>query len=182
MTPDVERDPELQRIVDEGAIRRVMCRYARAVDRCDWDLLRNCYHPDATDEHLPGASGSVEELIEWLKGQLEDWESTSHFLGNQLVDFDEDGDVAWVETYLSARRRSKRDGDKPAVDVSGDGRYFDRFERRDGEWRIAHRKVLFRARRVDAVPVDDGLASEAGSDSRDRNDPSYQRTVSLGGA
>jgi ketosteroid isomerase-like protein len=170
---NIGRDPEVQRFVDEASIRRVMCRYARGIDRCDWELVRSCYHADAFDEH--GGGRSVEEFIAWIRPLTEQLESTAHVLGNQLAEFDESGDVAWVETYLVALRRTRADGDQPALDIFGNGRYFDRFERRDGEWRIAHRKVIFRAGRVDEAesPYSSLLAPAAGS--RDRDDPTYHR-------
>lgn len=165
---------ELQRVVDEAAIRRVMCRYARGIDRCDWELVRSCYHPDAVDEH--GAGMSVDELVAWMKPAVEALESTAHVLGNQLVEFDEGGDVAWVETYLTVLRRTRPAGGRPALDVFGSGRYYDRFERRDGEWRIARRQVIFRAGRVD--PVSDAYADllpPRSAGSRDRSDPTYRQ-------
>jgi len=41
----------LQRLVDKDQIRDLMSRYARGVDRGDWDLVRDTYHTDATDDH-----------------------------------------------------------------------------------------------------------------------------------
>lgn len=171
-------DVRLQRLVDEAEIRRVVCQYARAVDRCDWELLRSCYHPGAIDDH--GAfHGTVDELIGLL--ELEEWESTDHFVANQLVDFEEDGDVAWVETYVYALHRSRTARDEPLIDAIGNGRFFDRFERRDGEWRIAHRRVVFGAGRVDQVAnLDHAFLPRGGFGSRNRSDPTYRRTVERG--
>jgi ketosteroid isomerase-like protein len=174
MSAESELHARLQRVVDEAEIRRVMCDYARGVDRCDWELVRGCYHPDAIDEH--GQARSVDEFIEWMRPQVEQLESTSHVLGNQLVDFDEDGDVAWVETYLCVLRRTRPTDELPALDIFGNGRYFDRFERRDGEWRIAHRTVIFRAARADLVENGyEHLLPPPGPGRRDREDPTYRR-------
>jgi ketosteroid isomerase-like protein len=175
MSADAQRDPELQRLVDEAAIRRVVQRYARAVDRCDWELLRSCYHPGAIDDH--GAFvGTVEELIELLK--TERWRSTAHYVVNQLVDFDADGDAAWAETYVYALHRSQPEDDGTPIDAIGSGRFFDRFERRDGEWRIAHRRVIFGDGRVDPVPaLGEDFLPQGGFGARDRTDPSYRRTT-----
>jgi ketosteroid isomerase-like protein len=171
-----QRDPEVQRLVDEAAIRRVVYRYARAVDRCDWELLRACYHPGAIDDH--GAfRGTVEELVGVL--EREEWHSTAHLVVNQLVDFDDDGDAAWVETYIYAVHRSRVGGEENAgVDAIGNGRFFDRFERRAGEWRIAHRRVIFGDGRVDPVTtLGEGFLATKGFGARDRSDPSYLRTT-----
>ena len=32
-------------------IREVILRYARGIDRMDFDLVSACYHPDAYDDH-----------------------------------------------------------------------------------------------------------------------------------
>ena len=40
----------IEDVVAEAAIRDVQMRYCRACDRVDMDLLRACFHPDATTE------------------------------------------------------------------------------------------------------------------------------------
>jgi hypothetical protein len=52
---------DLQVLVAEAEIGRVIARYCRAIDRMDEGLLRSCYHPGATDEHgvVPGTSTST---------------------------------------------------------------------------------------------------------------------------
>jgi hypothetical protein len=131
--------PELQRLVDESAIRRVLSRYSRAIDRRDYDLLRTCYHPDAVDEH-GWYDGDVDGFVEYLRsGHLADFES--HFLGNPHIEVE--GDVAWTETYcLALHRTGVRDRLQHV-------RYLDRFEKRDGDWRIAHRVVSYGLGRFD---------------------------------
>jgi 3-phenylpropionate/cinnamic acid dioxygenase small subunit len=143
-----ELTPELQQLVDEAAIRKVLVRYARAIDRMDWDLLRTCYHPDAVDDHGLYC-GDIEGFIDLLREKLALDESTTHFIGNQEIDIE--GDVAFTETACVARHRRAAVGDTPASDYFGFLRYCDRFERRDGEWRIAHRVVVYEPGRVDDV-------------------------------
>ncbi len=140
--------PELQQLVDEAAIRRVLVRYARAIDRMDWDLLRTCYHPGAVDDHGLYI-GDVEGFIELLREKLPLDESTTHFIGNQEIEVE--GDVAFAETACIARHRRPAGEASSATDYFGFVRYCDRFERRDGEWRIAHRVVVYEPGRVDAV-------------------------------
>jgi hypothetical protein len=143
-----ELTPELQQLVDEAAIRKVLVRYSRAIDRLDWDLLRTCYHADAIDDH--GLyRGDVEGFIDLLKVKLLLDESTTHFLGNQEIEVE--GDVAFAETACVARHRTAAVDGAPATDYFGFLRYCDRFERRDGEWRIAHRVVVYEPGRIDDV-------------------------------
>ncbi len=126
---------QLERLVAEAEIRRVVARYCRGIDRMDLELVRSCYHDDAHDEH-GSFSGTVDAYLEWVRRLLAKYDATMHFIGNQLVDFD-DADTAWVETYGMSVHRSA--SDKPHLNLTTGFRFVDRFERRDGEWRIAHR-------------------------------------------
>jgi hypothetical protein len=59
-----------------------------------------------------------------------------HFNTNVLIEF-QSRERAFVETYVLAlqRFRDRR--------VTASARYLDRFEKRDGEWRVAHRTLVF---------------------------------------
>jgi len=140
----------LQRLLDKDEIRDAMSRYARGVDRGDWDLVRSAYHPDAHDNHSD-YSGGVDGFIEWLEKRFTGVDNSMHFLGNSLIEF-AGPDLALVETYYVSRRlRSFTDeerhmaGPNDAMARESWGRYVDRFERRNGEWRVAHRTVVSEA-------------------------------------
>lgn len=162
-------DAALARVVARQEIADVVARYARGIDRLDLDLVRSCYHPGARDDHGT-FKGTVEDFVEWLPGQLARFESTMHFLGNHLVEFDADPDVAHVETYCVAYHRlTERLGDS----IAG-VRYLDRFERRDGAWRIADRVVVVEWNRLDDI-VALGFHADYTRGTRDRTDPVYSR-------
>ncbi|MGA1649630.1 MAG: nuclear transport factor 2 family protein, partial [Ilumatobacteraceae bacterium] len=74
-------------LVDRELIRDLVQRYARGVDRRDFDLVRSCYHPDAIDEHGP-FRGDVDGFIVFLREQLARWSVTQHVIGNSLIEFD----------------------------------------------------------------------------------------------
>jgi hypothetical protein len=83
---------------------------------------------------------------------------TQHVLSN--VRFEIDGDVAFGESYVVMRSATA-----DAAHTSAFARYVDRFERRDGEWRIAYRRLVHEW---------DGLSTtDHGGSRRDRLDPSY---------
>ena len=42
---------ELDVMAAERSIHRVVCTYARGIDRLDLELVRSCYWPDGTDDH-----------------------------------------------------------------------------------------------------------------------------------
>jgi ketosteroid isomerase-like protein len=160
-------------MLDERAIREVLARYCRAVDRLDIDLLRTVYHPDAVDTGRPqgrGVDGTIEDFYAHVAaGPERGIEATPIVLGQTLFEFDGD-DVALTETSFVGAHRRRVDG---AVTQQGFvGRYLDRFERRDGEWRIAHRRVVMDW--AQELPLAEG--SEMHLDTagaRSREDPLY---------
>ena len=167
----------LQRLLDKESIRDAMCRYSRGVDRGDWELLRSTYHPDAIDEH-GDFKGSVDGLIEWLDKRFAGVDNSMHFLGNCLIEF-AGPDLALVETYFVSRRLRPAVGDECKVAGQGDamcreawGRYVDRFERRDGEWRVARRTVVLEASST-ALALGGARTSPLTWGRRNRTDPVY---------
>lgn len=127
---------ELDQLLAREEIRDVMRRYARGVDRFDLDAIRACYHPDATDERGP-YQGDVDGFIAYLDSDkgLRMFLRTTHSVTDHAVEVD--GDSATCESVTIAHHRL------PDEHYLLGLRYLDRFERRDGEWRIARRKVAY---------------------------------------
>ncbi|KAF6789006.1 hypothetical protein CSOJ01_14906 [Colletotrichum sojae] len=109
--------PAVQALLDKDAIRTVIYRVARGSDR----KIRDLGLYDATIAPDPTAAAH-------------------HQIGHSLIEIAADGVSARAETYCTAN-----------IVVGGEGsewmtllvRYVDRFEKRDGEWRIAHRVVVY---------------------------------------
>lgn len=172
---------ELARMVrelhDRQAIRDKIHAYCRGVDRMDRALLLSVYHPDAIDDHGMFVGGP-EAFADWalaLHGRLQ--HAHQHIVTNHSCDLD--GDVAHTETYWMFAGMN-RDG---APLNLGGGRYLDRFEKRDGEWRIAARKCV---PEWGGVPGPSWLSPEAaaalasgGTVARDRSDSSYERPLAV---
>ena len=122
-------------------IHDVMMRYARGIDRGDEELLLSCYWDDALEVHGPAYDGPA---VPYLKGAAQRMKASGttmqHFVGNVHIDF-ADEDTAWVESYILTFARFPKDGE-PWDTLTG-ARSFDKFERRSGEWRIAHRRAIF---------------------------------------
>jgi hypothetical protein len=153
-------------------IRDVLIRYTRGIDRMDPELVRSCYWPGAHDDH--GAfQGTVEGFVEWVQDVLAYFDSTMHFIGNQLVEVD--GSVAHAESYCVAyHRRGARDGEDGHDLVIG-LRYVDRLERRDHAWRIADRRCVFDWTRIDPIRDEWDLPAEAIRGRRDHLDAVFLR-------
>jgi len=159
-------------LLDRELIRDLVQRYARGVDRRDFDLVRSCYHPDAIDEHGP-YRGGVDGFIEFLGEQLARWSVTQHVIGNSLIEFE--GDRAHVETYAVAYHRTLPTPGRPVRDLTAGCRYVDVMEKRDDRWGIVHRVVVMdwsRLDDVDARSVDPNDGYERGAHFPD--DASYR--------
>jgi hypothetical protein len=184
-------DPSsIRRLQDQFAIRDVLARYARGVDRRDWNLIRAAFHMDAWDDH-GSYRGNVDGLIEWVSRRHNLIDQAMHFLGNCLVEF-ADEDTALVETYYSAylrlgpaaeESRSMLLGSVPGdahIDTTVLGRYIDRFERRNGEWRIAKRISVYEAIRNEPV-LDPSRNPEYDWAQRDDSDALYTMRANVFG-
>lgn len=167
----------LRRLCDQQEIRDVVYRYCRSIDRCDFDLLRTCYHPDATDDH-GDFRGGLDDFVAYVQRSLARYERTMHFIGNLLVE--PEGDRARAESYLVAYHRLAASRTKPDRDFVAGLRYVDDFERRAGEWRIAARVCVFEWSRVDHVApggwMPDGTAAIG---RRDHTDPVFAPSISV---
>lgn len=144
---DTITEQRLRRHLDKSEIHDVILRYAHGVDRLDMEAVRSSYHPDAYDDH-GDYKGGVDGLIEWIMGRHGSIPQSTHFIGNCLVEpFGEH--LALVETYFSRRRITPATPGAATpdavVDAESIGRYVDRFERRNGEWRTARRIVVYDA-------------------------------------
>ncbi|MFT4874591.1 nuclear transport factor 2 family protein [Congregibacter sp.] len=120
-------------------IRDVLARQARGVDRADAELLKSCYYADAIEEHGPNYNGSAHAYVDGAVGRIREMGTMAHYLCNQHIELD--GETAWVEAYVITFVRFARGGSD--VDTFTGARSVDRFERRNGEWKIAHRKLVF---------------------------------------
>ena len=131
----------LQVLADHEEIRRVLYTYFRAVDAADWDLMASCYHEDATDEHAGVFVGTIDGLVQWCVDNVaKEFSSWMHYGGQSIIDVD--GDTAQVETYAVAIHKTHPDPTGFTHDVIAGGKFYDRFERRNGMWRIAQRKLV----------------------------------------
>ena len=175
----------LQRLIDREEIRDLMARYARGVDRADWDAVRSVYHEDAHDDH-GDYKGDMDGLIGWIEERNGLLSQSVHFLGNCLIEF-AGPDIAIVETYfITAHTLGSEaqiaygagDGSQP-VQLSQFGRYVDRVERRGGPWRIADRIVVFEAIRLQRSDIPP-LKPEWAQLRRDQNDPIFRMRADVG--
>lgn len=159
----------IEEVVAEATIKDIQIRYCRACDRMDFELMRSCFHPDATTQY-GFFGGTVDEFIASAQQQLPHFVATTHNTGNQIVEVS--GDTAWAEHYTVATHRLAADEIGPERDFVTSVRYVDRLECRDGDWRIARRVLVLDWIRSDPV-VTIEPRPEVQPGRRDRSDASY---------
>ncbi len=134
-------EPTIQQFIDREAIRDCVARLARGEDRRSADLIRGCWWPEATfDYGVHG--GDFETYLAWVVPGADAIKDTQHVLGQTYIKLD--GDKAKAETHVISYHRvdmgMENSGER---DTCIGGRYLDCFEKRDGEWRIADRVMLY---------------------------------------
>lgn len=185
---------------DRQAITEVLYLYCRACDRLDVELMERCFWRDATAYH--GAyNGPAEGFWRGALHFLSHIKASLHYATNVVVELD--GDVAYQEAIYQAWHRVEKGpikitpfeespyaGPDPArhravftgfpnhdekfdEDAVFHGRYVNRFERRDGEWRIANHvcfgEWVYWRNASERSPLTHSLST------RDRSDPAYWR-------
>ena len=129
----------VQDLLDREAIRQCLYRYCRGVDRGDEIALRATYWKDATDRHGP-YQGTASGFCDWAMESLKTAGRMIHMIGNIMIELH--GDRALAESYFYAVQEDRKSPNKP-TEVTLYGRYIDRFEKRDGEWKVAARIVVY---------------------------------------
>ena len=110
------------------------------MDRGDADLVASVYHADGTDDH-GSFKGLGSDFAVYATSRLPArYRATQHTIANTIIDFVDD-ETAHVESHVCARHL-RDDGDDVLAMETFFGRYVDRFERREGVWKIATRLVV----------------------------------------
>src|SRR4051794_17266761 len=136
MNPDVfeQLRKDIQYLKDRQAILDCIARHARGHDRHDVALLTSTYHDDGLDEH-GFALNPGPKYAEWANAiHSAGSKLHTHNITTHLCEID--GDVAHCESYVIVALLNN--DEKSARFISG--RYIDRLERRNGEWKIALRR------------------------------------------
>ena len=127
---------------DRALIRETLLRYAAGVDRKDWDLMATCFTDDCDGVWNGVELHGIQAIVDYINQAASIWTvlSSAHMLTNIYVELDDDGDTAKVETYGFSALMGTRDSET-FLRMRG-LRYLDVVVRRDGEWKIKHRKLI----------------------------------------
>lgn len=139
MTTSLEQ--QVQRLVDEEEIRQVIYRRARGTDHKNTELVLSCYHDGATEDH-EGFNGPIRDYLTKASpvfhGKTE-IEVNVHLLGNTEITID--GNRADCTSTFICGLTVSEDGVRR--DYMNAGRYVDTMEKRDGAWKIRHRRCEY---------------------------------------
>lgn len=169
---DANTARDIHQLKARADIEAALHRACRGIDRCDRAMALSAYHDDAWDDHGSFA-GPAAEFVDWAitLGQTY-YLCTTHSISNIHMEIRDD--IAMVESYILATMRYEEKG--ALYDLVGAGRYLDRFEHRDRNWKIANRLVVADWDRIDEVKrqMDGDLVAKLTRGTRDSTDPSYR--------
>ena len=125
---------DITEVADRLAIAETLALYCRGIDRCDGVQLAAVFTPDAKVDYGNGAA-PIGETITGLMAGLGAMRLTQHNITNTVMRLE--GDQARAETHCVALHIVPTpDGE---IELVVGGRYLDRLEKRQGQWRIAER-------------------------------------------
>lgn len=130
-------EDEVRELLVKQRLHELEMAYCRGVDRRDRELLSSIYFDDATEDHGSMYSGPVPAFLDWVfETFLPRFEIVTHYVLNEW--YRVAGDRAEGETHRISYHRPLDGGDQRFAAC----RTFNRYESREGVWKIAHRSVV----------------------------------------
>lgn len=125
---------------DLEQLRQLKARYFRAVDTKDWDLLAQVLAPDAVLEVAGGRREGRDEILSVMSTRLAPLVTVHHGHMPELTLTGPDSATGvWAMDDLLV---GPIEPGGPSLRRQGYGHYHERYERRDGEWRIVHLRLV----------------------------------------
>ncbi|MBW2268930.1 MAG: nuclear transport factor 2 family protein [Deltaproteobacteria bacterium] len=162
-------DPSLDDVIAKSAIRDVLSRYCRGLDRMDKDMAYATWHEDGTAHYIDIFEGTGRGFVDWVWQAHEPMECHSHQITNTLIEVD--GERATSESYVTVLLWMYADESGERTEIVGRGRYLDRWSRRNGRWAIDHRTHVSDAQTFSVLGKEQQTPPQG---SRDESDPSFQ--------
>ena len=133
-------------IADKMACAEVIQAWGFARDQGRWDDLAAIFHPGG-EIAVSWFRGPYPEFVAHCQRNFGRGSEAKHLLWPARVAVN--GARATAETNVAILVRQTIEG--VAVDLTSNGRFLDRLERRDGVWRIVERAALYEKDRLDPV-------------------------------
>lgn len=145
-----------QAMIDRLAIRETIENWAVWRDAGDWERFATVWHPDGR-MMATWFQGTGPEFIEVTKAGWAKGVSILHFLGGTSIDVR--GTRAVAQTKMTISQRGDVEG--TICDVVCTGRFYDFFEKVDGQWLLLLRQPIYEKDRLDPVSPDASLTLDA---------------------
>jgi SnoaL-like domain len=142
---NAELDPRVQALLDKQEISELIHAFARAADRHDHEAMRALYHVDAIDDHGAFFKGLAMEFIDQLPQIQAPMQILHHNVTTVNIKLEGDhASYAEGEVYALAYHQvaSEEEGQNGLTDLLIGGRYFDKYEKREGKWKFSERAVV----------------------------------------
>lgn len=170
-------DSFLDELEARTAIEDCLKRFARAVDRQDWKAARETYHDGAFDDH-GFFKGPPDAFLAHIGKLHAHQDHSMHFNTNVLIEF-QSRERAFVETYVLVLQRFRPGAPNVPAGAAGlrnlaSARYLDRFEKRNGEWRVVLRTLVFGDLSGEPMKEAVGFPSEFTVQKHGLDDPLYR--------
>lgn len=132
-------EAEVRDLAARRDITEAVHRYMRGLDRLDPALQRRAFHDDAQiDAGI--FKGDAAAFVGFCQDFLGAMDASHHLLGQVRIETD-GSDSARGECYFQAWHGVRDDAGNPR-DLFIAGRYVDDYAYKNGEWRIARRKLI----------------------------------------
>jgi 3-phenylpropionate/cinnamic acid dioxygenase small subunit len=128
---------------DHVVVTNLLYRYAELVDLGDFEGVgRLLADAVVTVEGVPGVqrgATTIQSVLEgWTRRYPDGTPRTAHVLTNPIVEVDDERGTATIRSRYTVFQQT----DELALQPIIAGRYHDRFEKVDGEWRFAARHLF----------------------------------------
>jgi hypothetical protein len=145
-----------QMIEDKRLIQELVDNWAIFSDSGQWERFAQCWHDDgfmcATWFQAP-----CQDFIAARKKGFENGVSIIHFHGGFTCDVEDMRAVSQTKMTISQRALVH----EVLVDVVCTGRFYDFFEKRDGQWGMVRRQPIYEKDRLDVVDPNGSLSLDA---------------------
>ena len=169
-------EAQMQDLLDRQAIFDCIKRNSRGNDRFDIDLVTSSYHDDGLHElgEKQISGRDYGEHANHAHAAL--FDVTMHNVAMHSCEID--GDVAHTESYNTGLFLDR--GSETGRILAG--RYIDRLEKRDGQWRIVLRRATVEVALEGKAVLPNGSklpGSRYLKGDRARSDPAFERPLSI---
>ena len=165
------QDEALRRLLDEAACRDVLARYGPAIDWQDRSSLESVFWSDAEIDY-GFFKGSGAALIDMLLHIATLSLRRFHMMSGERLRID--GASAEAESYMLTQAVSQGEDGSLTSSIFY-GRFLDRLECRQGEWRIARRMYLQHGAYTGPYTESSMLTDMLNADGLNTQHPLYRR-------